>query len=73
MYRWVGGGGWWLLKRGELRVGWRGDFKWASTSVFEKGWWGRGRGEEGSSCHEPNYKCSIARTTKHNNSKFSKL
>ena len=49
MYRWVGGGGWWLLKRGELRVGWRGDFKWASTSVFEKGWWGRGRGEEGSS------------------------
>ena len=24
MYRWVGGGGWWLLKRGELRVGWRG-------------------------------------------------
>ena len=43
MYRWVGGGGWWLLKRGELRVGWRGDFKWASTSVFEKGWWGRGR------------------------------
>ena len=24
MYRWVGGGGRWLLKSGELRVGWRG-------------------------------------------------